>query len=145
MDVTRQQIVTEALRWIGTPFQHNQSCLGKGCDCIGLVIGVFKNLGCLPSDYFPAPYSQQWHAHKNEELLLHRSAEMGFIPKDGQPAGADLLVFKFGRVCSHAGIYLGDGSFVHAYFSLHRAVRQPLRGEMQARMQKVLSCPWVID
>lgn len=145
MDVTRAQVVAEARTWIGTKFQHNQSCKGHGCDCIGLVIGVFRALGCIAPDYYPPAYSQQWHAHKNEELLMHNAQAMGFRSKSEAPLPGDLLVFQYGRVCSHAGIYLGEDSFVHAYFSLHRAVIQPLRGELKDRMRHVMVPPWVID
>jgi NlpC/P60 family putative phage cell wall peptidase len=143
--VTRAQVVAEARTWVGTPFQHAQHCKGKGCDCIGLVIGTFKRLGCLDGAYTPPAYSQQWHAHKNEELLVRQAQGLGFTVKDGDAEPGDLLLFKFGRVCSHAGIYLGGDSFVHAYFSLKRVVMQPLRGELKDRMRMVMAAPpsWV--
>ena len=145
MDVTRAQIIAEARTWAGTPFQHNQTCKGHGCDCIGLVIGTFRALGSLPPDYYPPAYSQQWHAHKNEEVLLHNAQAMGFRITPDAPRPGDLLVFKYGRVCSHVGIYLGDDSFVHAFFSLQRAVIQPLRGELADRLRHVMVAPWVTD
>jgi cell wall-associated NlpC family hydrolase len=33
---------------------------------------------------------------------------------DGELRSGDLVVFGTGRVASHAGIYVGDGRFVHA-------------------------------
>ncbi len=143
MAVTRAAVVREALEWIGTPFQHAQHCKGRGCDCIGLVIGVFQRLGAIPANYAPPGYSQQWHAHKNEELLVASAHGMGFMDKATDPEPGDLLVFKFGRVCSHSGIYLGGGEFVHAFFNLSRVVKQPLRGELQQRMRRVMVAPWV--
>jgi len=145
MDVTRAAVVAEARTWVGTPFQHNQSCKGHGCDCIGLVIGIYRALGSLAASYQPEPYSQQWHAHKNEEVLLHNTLALGFAIVSREPQPADLLVFKYGKVCSHVGIYLGNDEFIHAYFSLKRAVIQPLRGELADRMKYVMTSPWVID
>ncbi len=140
----REDIVAEARTWIGTPFQHAQSCKGKGADCVGLCIGTFKALGGIAPGWFPAPYSQQWHVHKNEELLVNTVAAFGFIEKPvGQRELGDLLFFQFGRVCSHVGIYVGDNQMVHAYFSLHRAVQQPLTGDMGARLRRVMQAPWV--
>ena len=43
--VTRDQIISEARKWIGTPFHKQESKLGVGCDCICLIIGVSNNLG----------------------------------------------------------------------------------------------------
>ncbi len=143
MDVTRQQIVAEARTWIGTPFQHGQSCKGKGADCIGLVIGVFRALGCLAPDYFPPPYSQQWHVHQHDELLTRMAMAAGFAEKHADPEPGDIFLFKFGHVCSHVGISLGDGQFIHSYHHLKRVVAQPLTGDLQQRLRKVMICPWV--
>lgn len=143
MAVTRAQIVAEASTWIGTPFQHAQHCKRKGCDCIGLIIGVFQQLGCLAPDYIAPRYSQQWHAHKNEELLMRYALDAGFTVKNADPEPGDVLIFKYGRVCSHSGIYMGNDSFVHAYFALHRVVQQPLRGELKDKFRRVLTAPWV--
>jgi NlpC/P60 family putative phage cell wall peptidase len=35
-------ILEEARSWIGTPYQHQASLKGVGCDCIGLVRGVWR-------------------------------------------------------------------------------------------------------
>lgn len=140
----REDIVAEARTWIGTPFQHAQSCKGHGTDCVGLCLGVYKALGGIPAGWFPAPYSQQWHVHKNEELLVNTVSAFGFreIPV-GQQQPGDLLFFRFGRVCSHVGLYIGDNQMIHAFFGLQRAVQQPLTGDMAVRLRKVMVCPWV--
>lgn len=142
----RADIVAEARTWIGTPFQHAQSCKGHGTDCVGLCIGVYKALGGIPKDWYPAPYSQQWHVHKNEELLVQTVAQFGFreIPVAECRPG-DLLFFKFGRVCSHVGLYVGNDQMIHAFFSLQRAVQQPLTGDLGARLRIAMVCPWVED
>jgi hypothetical protein len=64
-----QRIVTETRAWIDTPFHHAAHIRGAGCDCVGLVIGVAKALGYLPSSFQPPVYSAEWHVHRNEELL----------------------------------------------------------------------------
>ncbi|MFZ1680734.1 MAG: peptidase P60, partial [Rhizobiaceae bacterium] len=35
----RRIVVAEAERWIGTPYRHQGSTRGVGCDCLGLVLG----------------------------------------------------------------------------------------------------------
>ena len=49
---SRSAIVTEATSWVGTPFQHQGRTKGPhgGVDCVGLIIGVSKNLGYYPQD-----------------------------------------------------------------------------------------------
>jgi cell wall-associated NlpC family hydrolase len=38
--ISRSAIVAEARTWIGTPYRHQASLKGVGCDCLGLVRGV---------------------------------------------------------------------------------------------------------
>ena len=38
----RTDIVAEARAWIGTPYRHQASLKGVGCDCLGLVRGVWR-------------------------------------------------------------------------------------------------------
>ena len=42
--LAREAIVSEARRWIGTPYRHQASLIGVGADCLGLVRGVWRNL-----------------------------------------------------------------------------------------------------
>src|SRR5215207_7343246 len=38
---TREQIVAAARGWIGTPYHHQASVKGVGCDCLGLIRGLW--------------------------------------------------------------------------------------------------------
>lgn len=53
MDI-REQIVAEARSWLGTPYHHQQSTRGAGCDCVGLVRGVGVACGVMP------PRLEEW-------------------------------------------------------------------------------------
>src|SRR5690242_12458263 len=39
---TRTRIIAEARAFIGTPYRHQASLKGVGCDCLGLVRGVWR-------------------------------------------------------------------------------------------------------
>jgi len=143
--IAGERVKQEALSWVGTPFRHNQSCKQQGADCVGLVYGTFKALGCVPADFAPKPYSQQWHIHKNEELLLDQAVAFGCVDVEGEPQMGDLLFFQYGRVCSHIGIYIGNSEMVHAFYGLQTAVRQPLTGDLQKRLKRVMRTPWVAE
>ncbi len=41
---TRAAIVVTARLWIGTPYLHQASLRGIGCDCLGLLRGVWRDL-----------------------------------------------------------------------------------------------------
>ena len=42
--MSRDAIVAEAHRWIGTPYRHQASLRGVGCDCLGLLRGVWREV-----------------------------------------------------------------------------------------------------
>ena len=52
-------VVAEARSWIGTPYQHQASLKGVGCDCLGLVRGVWRALYGEEPEHVPA-YSRDW-------------------------------------------------------------------------------------
>jgi len=62
------EIVTVARSWIGTPYVHQASVKGAGCDCLGLLRGVFRELiGEEPES--PPPYSPDWAEATGAETL----------------------------------------------------------------------------
>ena len=38
------RLVSEARLWLGTPYVHQMACRGAGCDCLGLVRGVWRGV-----------------------------------------------------------------------------------------------------
>jgi len=39
-----EDVVEAARLWLGTPYRHRASTLGAGCDCLGLLRGVWRSL-----------------------------------------------------------------------------------------------------
>ena len=117
MLITRQTIVAETRGWIGTPYRHQASLKGVGCDCLGLVRGVWRDLyGSEPEA--PQPYGIDW-AERGGEERLHAAALRHFgppVPVRDMAAG-DLLLFRWqdGVVAKHLGILSAPDRFIHAY------------------------------
>jgi NlpC/P60 family putative phage cell wall peptidase len=70
---TRTRIIAEARAWIGTPYRHQASRKGVGCDCLGLVRGVWRALIGEEPQITPA-YSRDWAEASGEESLAQRRA-----------------------------------------------------------------------
>lgn len=51
--VTREEIVTKAREYIGTPFQDKGRMKGMALDCVGLLLCVGKELGLHSTQGFP--------------------------------------------------------------------------------------------
>ena len=111
-----ETVVAETLTWLGTPYRHQGRCKGVGCDCIGLVLGVWRAVyGSAPE--LPGPYAPDWAEAGGEESLL-AGIRRNFPEKDFREMTAgDLLVFRWRAhlPAKHAGILVEQDRFVHAY------------------------------
>jgi len=59
MSETGDKVLALAEPWIGTPYRHQASLRGVGCDCLGLIRGVWRELyGSEPE--LPPPYAPDW-------------------------------------------------------------------------------------
>lgn len=63
-----ETIVQTARAWLGTPYVHQASVKGAGCDCLGLLRGVWRELHGEEPEAAP-PYSPDWAEAKGEETL----------------------------------------------------------------------------
>ena len=92
--IARAHIVAAAWTWLRTPYQHQASLRGVGCDCLGLVRGVWREL-IGPEPEPMRPYSQDWaEAGGDESLLAIGETHFGHVPTDAWRDG-DVLLFRF--------------------------------------------------
>ncbi len=127
------QVVAAAREWIGTPYRHQASRKGAGCDCLGLLRGVWRDLlGAEPER--PPAYSRDWSEPQGDEVLW-RAATRHLLHKAlGEEAPGDVLLFRMraGRVAKHVSIAGRTGAlptFIHAYSG-------------HAVLESTLSLPW---
>jgi NlpC/P60 family putative phage cell wall peptidase len=114
--LTPMVLVSEARSWIGTRYQHQASLKGVGCDCLGLVRGVWRNcIGDEPEA--PPPYAADWAEARAEESLA-QAALRHLVPVALDECGAGhVLLFRWrdGYVAKHAAIASGEGTMIHAH------------------------------
>jgi len=114
--LTRAAIVTEARAWIGTPYRHQASVKGAGCDCLGLVRGVWR--ACVGTEpEAPPAYAPDWAEAAGLETLAQAAARH-LVPVARENSGAgDVLLFRWrdGYVAKHAAIASGAGTMIHAH------------------------------
>lgn len=130
-------VVTEARRWIGTPYVHQASCLGAGTDCLGLIRGVWRGLYGTEPEEVPA-YTNDWsEAHGCE--VLWQAASRNLVTKElGTEAFGDVVLFrmKTGAVAKHLGIVgeIGpEATVIHA-FGGHAVVESPFSWPWRRRV-----------
>src|SRR3712207_1849739 len=87
-------IAAEARSWIGTPYHHQASLKGVGCDCLGLLRGVWRAvMGREPE--LPPPYSPDWAEAGGADTLVEAARRHLIEVEDGKFEPGDVLLFRF--------------------------------------------------
>jgi len=110
-------VLTEARRWLGTPYRHQASLRGLACDCLGLVRGVWRTLyGAEPET--PPPYRPDWAEVGEREILLEALGRWLIPIAVAQAKPGDVLVFRMtpDAVAKHCAILSADDRMIHAYW-----------------------------
>jgi NlpC/P60 family putative phage cell wall peptidase len=94
MSVERSLIVSAARRWIGTPYLHQASLLHIGCDCLGLVRGVWRETVGEEPETAP-PYTPEWAEALGLETVLDAAKRHFAQVSLGDCRAGDVLVFLF--------------------------------------------------
>lgn len=121
--INRDRVVTEARKWIWTPYHHQADVLGAGVDCIMLVVRAFVDSGMTePID--PRPYADEWFLHRSDELYLAGITSRCVEVQAARPG--DVMLFRWGRCYSHGGIVTLTNplTIVHAYQPAGRVIEE---------------------
>jgi NlpC/P60 family putative phage cell wall peptidase len=109
-------VIAAARGWLGTPYHDQTSVLGVGCDCLGLVRGVWRELYGLEPIPIP-PYSRDWGETGPREPLAEAARGVMLEVPTTEIAPGALLLFRMrtGSVAKHCGIVTAPDRFIHAY------------------------------
>jgi len=126
------RIIKATRRWIGTPYHDQASVKGVGCDCLGLIRGVWREVvGDEPlDDTGPVPpYSRDWGEAGPVEVLAEaaRAAMQELEVSEARTGDVILFRMRAGAIAKHCGILSGVAQgarphrsarthhFIHAY------------------------------
>lgn len=111
----RARIVAAARGWIGTPYHHQASLRGVGCDCLGLLRGVWREI-VGPEPASVPPYRPDWALAGEDSLLAAAELHLEPIPlRDA--AGGDVLLFRWRShlPAKHCAVLTERDRMVHAH------------------------------
>ena len=113
----RGTALAEARLWLGTPYRHQASLRDVGCDCLGLVRGIWRALHGAEPEPIP-PYRPDWAEVGVGEPLLEALGRwlIPLDPADARPG--DVLVFRMTpeAVAKHCAILSAEDRMIHAYW-----------------------------
>jgi len=130
-----------AQTWIGTPYRHRASLKGVGVDCLGLILGVWRELG-REVDFDIPHYAPGWRETCKDELLWQR-AKSNLRPADREIQAGDIALLRMrdGAAARHLGIVSGtwrEPKLIHAYSGrgvVESIIGKPLRRRFVARFR----------
>jgi NlpC/P60 family putative phage cell wall peptidase len=112
---SRAEVVAAARGWLGTPYRHQASLKGVGCDCLGLLRGVWREVQG-PEPEAPPPYAADG-ASLRSGMTLQLAAERHLLRVQHSAFDAgDVLLFRWRQhlAPAHVGIATGASTMVHA-------------------------------
>ena len=109
-------MIAVARSWLGTPYHDQASFRGVGCDCLGLVRGVWRAL-YGPEPMPIPPYTRDWGETGSREPLADAARKVMLERPPTDPVPGALLLFRMrpGAVAKHCGIATAPDRFIHAY------------------------------
>ena len=133
-----------ARAWIGTPYIHQASVKGVGCDCLGLLRGVWRELHGEEAEAPPA-YSPDWAEATGRETL-RLALVRHLTPVDlGALAPGDVALFRMlpRGPAKHCGIVAarhGARTLIHARQN-RRVSEEPLGAFWRAKLAFAFRLP----
>jgi NlpC/P60 family putative phage cell wall peptidase len=108
-------IVAIARAWLGTPYHHQASVRGAGCDCIGLVRGIWRELYGREAQAVPA-YTRDWAESSGRETLIEagRRHLVEIAPSEAAPGTVLVFRYRGTTIAKHAAILATPDTIIHA-------------------------------
>jgi NlpC/P60 family putative phage cell wall peptidase len=107
-------VVAAAREYLGTPYRHQASLAGAGCDCLGLLRGVWRAVVGDEPMVMP-PYRTDMRDSLNAGAL-RLAAETWLVAETGPLAAGQVVLFRLGGIGEprHCGILVTPERFIHA-------------------------------
>jgi NlpC/P60 family putative phage cell wall peptidase len=110
------RVIAAARGWIGTPYRHQASLKQVGCDCLGLLRGVWRELYGAEPEAMPA-YAADWAEAGGAEQLA-AAARRHLIEVNllcAEPGDVLLFRWRAHLPAKHAAILVAHDRMIHAH------------------------------
>lgn len=127
---TRQDVIEKAREYLGTPFVHQGRLKRKGIDCIGLIVGVAKELGLFDYDH------KSYDRYSDGTLLMQHMQQVYDLGTVESRQPGDVVVYWVAKATKHpqhVGI-LTDIGIIHTYDHVNKVVETHTHEKWTARM-----------
>lgn len=144
---TKADVVAYAREWLKTPYMHQTSRIGVGCDCLGLLRGVWESIYETEAER-PPNYTPVWAEIRRdgqEPMLEAAHRHLNAISLEAAVPGDVILIrVRKQSAIKHCGIIAPNNSIIHAY-DRHDVVEEPMRTNWKPRNLYAFAFPGVTD
>lgn len=133
--ITADQVVSQAHTWLETPWHHQGRLKNVGVDCVGLIVGVCRDLNIPVEDYLE-------YGRFPDGYFLAKEFERQLIKKNSQPTPGDIMLFRISRMPQHCGICTPVG-IIHAHQGVMKVVETSLPAHWGTHILGVYQLPGV--
>jgi len=134
------EVIRAANLWLGTPYRHQASLKGVGCDCLGLIRGIWLDIYGFAAAQIP-PYAQFGRDEKGAMQLLD-GAKQYLQPVQNATLPGRVVLFQLNKKIPprHCGIILENNNFIHAQ-ERHGVVTTSMTTSWQRRIHSTYAFP----
>lgn len=111
------EVVRAAREWVGTPWRHQGRTRGVGVDCVGVAVGVARELALLPPSWDYTAYAREPRGDALQQALEAECTRL-LLRKPGC-----LLLIRVGRQGRHLAIYAGHNWDSRSHTLIHASPR----------------------
>lgn len=144
MTATRAQIVTTAREWLGTPYKHQASLKGVGCDCVGLIKGLSHELKLTEYDTLGAS-DQKYNNYSQmpDSAFMREALGRWLTPIRIQDVqDGDVLFLAWVKDPQHLALKTDIG-ILHSYLQARKVVEHALDAAWAAKIIAAYRFPFV--
>jgi cell wall-associated NlpC family hydrolase len=139
--MTDETLVKQARSWVGTPFKYQGRLKQVGCDCLGLIVGIARELNLKARTGNPLhEYDiRDYSSDPNTRVLQENLASL--LWTSPCPVVGALVLMSFAGNPQHLGILCeheicGFG-LIHADITKHQVIEHGLTSEYAASIQAI--------
>lgn len=132
----RELVVSKAREWLGTPWHHQGRVKKVGIDCVGLIVGVARELGVVVSD--ECNYEREPRFGRlEEELNKYFLSDEREMLQEG-----DIALFVLAKKFEHVGIVSRGGKgLIHVHPTYEKCLEHIFDKKWRDRLVKVYRWP----
>jgi cell wall-associated NlpC family hydrolase len=132
-----KKIVHAAKLWLGTPFHLQGRVRNIGCDCLGLLMGIAKELNIKTTDGTPLVNFDRSDYHIIHDGKILEDQLDKLLEQTDQIEEGSLLLLEYDKNPQHLAIASSENSMIHAHIKHRKVVEHSIDVWIRNKIKKI--------